>query len=390
MLRLFNKKSNQSLFILYIASFLLSLATALPAYIQSSLIGVRAGLGSVSVFFLAAYVLTLAAIIYFPRIIRRLGCYPSFKLVGTIFLLSLIGLSISYNYWLLLGFFILNVVSGTVAFASLDILINRFSNKEVIGETRTIYFSAINLAWILSPMIASFLIEKSGYGLVYLSSVLVVIPFLILVTANKKLLRDTEKYNEEPISQSLKKMFEDKNRRGIYALSFLLNLFYSSAVIFLPIYLQKLGFSWVDMGWMFSIMLVPFIIFEIPAGIVADRYWGEKEMLSAGFFILTLSLLIFFSLKSLNPFVWAAVLFLSRVGASLVEAMCQSYFFKHVSKNDINLINLFRSPVSLGYLFGSALSVITILFLPINFLFLFLAILMLSAFPILMTIKDTK
>lgn len=390
MLKLFNKNFKQSLFILYLASFLLSLATALPAYIQSSLIGARAGLSSISFFFLAAYILTLVAIIYFPNIIRQAGCYPSFKLVGVIFLLSLIGLSISYNYWLLLGFFILNVVSSTVAFASLDILINRFSNKEVIGENRTIYFSAINLAWILSPVIASFLIEKGDYGSVYLTSALVLVPFLILISANKKLLKDTEKYSAEPISKSLKKMFEDKNRRGIYFLSFLLNLFYNSAVVFLPIYLQKLGFSWINLGWMFSIMLIPFIIFEIPAGIVADRYWGEKEMLSAGFFILALSLLIFFSLKSLNPLIWAGVLFLSRIGASLVEAMCQSYFFKHVSKNDINLINLFRSPISLGYLFGSVLSVVIIIFLPINFLFLFLAILMLSAFPVLMTIKDTK
>lgn len=186
-------------------------------------------------------------------------------------------------------------------------------------------------------------------------------------------------------------MLKNKNLKGVYWLAALLNVFYSVATVFVPIYLHKtLGFSWAELGLAFSIMLIPFLIVEIPAGIIADKYLGEKEFFFIGFTIIITCLIIFFYSTSLNIWFWAIILFVSRIGAALVEAMRESYFFKNVSASDVNKINLFRTATPFGYLLGTTLATVILLFLPIQYIFALIALFIFSAFPALFGIKDTK
>jgi MFS family permease len=158
-----------------------------------------------------------------------------------------------------------------------------------------------------------------------------------------------------------------------------------------PIYLhQNLGFSWNQLGWMFSLMLIPFILVEIPAGIVADKYIGEKEMFYAGFAIMISCLCLFSVLESNNPWLWALLLFASRVGAALVEAMRETYFFKKISASDVDKINIFRATIPFGHVLGSLLGLVILLLLPINYIFFITAILLVASFYFLSLMTDTK
>jgi MFS family permease len=132
------------------------------------------------------------------------------------------------------------------------------------------------------------------------------------------------------------------------------------------------------------------VLFEIPAGFLADKYFGEKEMLIIGLFIIFLSSILFSLIKVASPLVWAAVLFFSRIGAALVESMRDTYFFKKVSSKDIGFINIFRMTNPIGYATGTAFGALFLLFLPINYLFLVFAILITPAFYFVAGIKDTK
>jgi len=171
----------------------------------------------------------------------------------------------------------------------------------------------------------------------------------------------------------------------------LLNVFFNAVVIYIPIYLNRtLGFNWTELGLIFSIMLIPFLFVEIPAGFIADKYIGETEMFGVGYVIMIICLCIFAVSTSTNLWFWAAILFISRIGAALVEAMRESYFFKNVSNKDVDKINLFRTAIPFGYLIGSLISVVILIFLPIPYIFLATAIFICSAFPFLLTIKDTK
>jgi len=179
--------------------------------------------------------------------------------------------------------------------------------------------------------------------------------------------------------------------RGVYFTSFFLNLFYSSAVVYIPLYLNKvIGFEWSTLGFMFSIMLIPFVLVEIPAGIIADKYIGEKELMSAGMVIIIISLILFFLVKSANPFLWVGLLFFSRIGAALVESMRESRFFKIVDAEDVSHINFLRTSYPLGYLIGSGLGALILTFYNIQYLFLFIAILFLYSFYFIYIIKDSK
>ena len=58
-------------------------------------------------------------------------------------------------------------------------------------------------------------------------------------------------------------------------------LTYAWMVIYTPLHMLDLGFTWEEIGQIFTIMLIPFVLVEYPAGWLADKYIGETEMMSA-------------------------------------------------------------------------------------------------------------
>jgi MFS family permease len=273
----------------------------------------------------------------------------------------------------------------------MDIMVENFSTNRRTGRIRTIYFTCLNAGWILSPLFTSYLIGKGEYTLSFLVAAVFVIPFFLVLIAQKKKLQDHIAYQHEPLALSLAKTWQNSNQRGIFFIAFLLQLFYSSATIYIPLYLfQNLHMGWPVLGSIFSIMLIPFILVEIPAGIIADKYIGEKELLFTGFFILVLSLFFFYWIKTPNVWLWLIALFSSRVGAALVEAMKETYFFKIVAVQEVGCINIFRTAQPLAYIAGPIIAILTLLYLPLNYLFLIISIIMLSGFIFTASLQDTK
>ncbi len=223
-----------------------------------------------------------------------------------------------------------------------------------------------------------------------MAAALAVPVFLVFLYQGRRL-KDRVSYSQEPVRAVVKNSWKNKNLRGIFFVALLLQLFYSTAVVYVPVYLhQTIGLGWESLGLIFSIMLVPFLLFEIPAGYVADKYIGEKEILFSGFIILTISLFLFFYLKTNSFWVWATVLFVSRIGAALIEAMRESYFFKLVDAKDVSYINIFRTASPLGYILGPGLAMLILAFFPLNFLFLIVSFIMLAGLLFVFNLKDSR
>ncbi len=386
-----NFKKRLSLIILYFLGLLLAISSALPAYLQSNFLNEFVNIESLGYFFIIANALTVFSILFFPTLIKKLSNFFVTKVILIIHAVSLLGMVIANNPLSALLATILFTVATNLLWINMDVLIETFSSNSSTGRTRTIYFTFINIGWILSPSLASYLIKLGDYQLSFLVAAFLTIPVFLVFLYQGRLLKDRVIYNKAKLLTVIKKTLSNKNLRGIFFVSLLLQLFYSTAVIYIPIYLyQNLGIGWADLGIMFSIMLIPFLLFEIPAGIIADKYIGEKEILFLGFFILTGSLFLFFYLQTTVFWVWASALFLSRVGASLIEAMRETYFFKIVNAEDIGHINVFRTTAPLGYILGSGLAIIVLNFFPLNYLFLVVAIISLSGFGFVASIKDTK
>ena len=177
--------------------------------------------------------------------------------------------------------------------------------------------------------------------------------------------------------------------RRVTLTKLVLEIFFAIMVIYTPIYLHSnLGFEWSELGVMFTIVLLPFVILEWPAGLLADRFFGEKEMMSVGFVLMGGALLI---MPYLGPvfLIWTLVLLLSRVGASLVEVMSESYFFKHVDGQDTRLISIYRLARPVGIVIGSALGAVVLNLVSFQTIFLVLAIIALFGLKESLTLKDT-
>lgn len=386
-----NVTSNTSLIILYFSGLILAISSALPAYIQSNFLNKFVSLQILSLFFISANILTVFFIILFPNLIKKLKNFFLTKAILVIYAASLFGLSMANDPVSALISTILFTVSSNLIWINMDVLVENFSKNSSTGKTRTIYFTFINLGWIFAPTLSSYLIGLGDYQLPFLVAAFLTVPVFLIFFYQSSRLKDSVAYSEEKITTVIKKTWQNKNLRGIFFVALLLQLFFSTAVVYIPIYLhQNMGIGWESLGLMFSIMLVPFIIFEIPAGIIADKYLGEKEILFLGFAILAISLLCFFLIKTDSFLIWVSILFFSRIGASLVEAMRETYFFKIVDAKDVGYINIFRTAIPLGYILGPGLAVLILAFLPLNYLFLAMAIIMLSGFGFVASLKDTK
>ena len=232
---------------------------------------------------------------------------------------------------------------------------------------------------------------SESYAPVYLVAAAAVIPAILIIMSQRTALRDGTHYQSRHWRDLLQIFKSNHNLSKIFQVAFFLNFFYCVMVLYTPIYLhQYLGFSWTEIGVMFTVMLLPFVALEFPAGSLADRYWGEQEILVVGLLIMAVSTGAIFFIQSSHFIVWTVILAMTRIGAALVEAMQDVYFFKNVRKQDMDLIDLFRDIRPAAWLCGSLFAVIVLEFFAIEYLYLFLAALLFFGLRAALTLKDTK
>lgn len=384
-------KSKKTFYLIYAFAFLWAFAGALPAYIQSSYLEQFVSVRFVGLYITAATFLTLIVLFFLPHFIKRYSNYRVTMVLLLVLIISTFALSQVADPWTVLLFFIAHFLTWNLLTVSLDVFLKDISNVAQIGRIRTTFLTIAAAAWVIAPVIMGQIIGINAYWLVYLVSAIVLLPAIFILLLEKRNLKDSVHYKSRHFHQLLSVFRHNKNLAKIFKIAFVLRFFYCIMVLYIPIYLHEtIGFNWSELGLMFTIMLLPFIIFQLPAGNLADRYLGEKEIMVVGLIIMLTATGSIFFIQSASFFVWAAILFMTRVGASLVDAMQDVYFFKLVNKQDMDLIDLFRDLRPAGWLAGSLFAVAILEFLPLPYLFLLLAIVILLGIRPALTIKDTK
>lgn len=383
-----NKKS--TLTILYILGFLFAFTSAIPAYTNSSFIESITNKNAVGLIYSLGSVLSLITLISIPRFLKKYGNYKIAVSFAVIYFLNFLSLAFSPSIYFILFSFLISGSLTTIIYFNLDIFLEHDSNDQKTGGIRSLYLTSINLAWLISPWLAGTIVGDSSYRKLYFIVALIILPLIAIITSKLKDFKDPE-YNIFNVNESIKSLNLYKNIKYIICSGFLLQFFYSWMVVYTPIYLhQYVGFDWGTIGLIFSIALLPFVILQIPAGYIADKFLGEKEMLTLGFVIIALSTLSIPFITSNNLIVWAMVLFITRVGAAIVEVMNDTYFFKNVSDKNLNIINLYRTVAPISYIISPIIATAVIFFLPFNSLFYILGFLMLFGLRFSLAIQDTK
>ncbi|KKQ56040.1 MAG: hypothetical protein US74_C0019G0011 [Parcubacteria group bacterium GW2011_GWA2_38_13] len=384
-----NKKT---FYIICILGFFIYFAHALTLYIQSSYLQKIVDVQYIGLFVTLATIVNLLVIYAFPQFIKQFTNYWVMVSVTIAYIFGTIFFLISQHILTVLIFYVIQFVSIILIGINLDIFLENITENKRTGKTRTLFLTFINSAIVLGPLVAGFIIDDTeNYGPTFIASAGMAAIVLGILLFTRKYLKDRVQYNRRPVVDLFKILKSNASMLHIFSLSFVLRIFYAIMVIYTPLYLHtNIGFSWETIGIIFPIILLPFVVLELPAGQLADKYFGEKEMLILGMVIMAFFTGLMFFISSQSVYLWTGILFMTRVGAALVEAMQEVYFFKIVNKKDIDIINLFRDMTPLGWLFASAISVVILKFYSIQYLFLFLAIIIILNLISAIQLKDTK
>jgi MFS family permease len=376
---------------MYTLSFLFTLHIALSAYINSTFLTQIISEKYVGLLYTAASVLTL---ILLTKSANLLGTFGNKKFVLYLLLvnmLGLLGLILSSDPYVIGLSFIALLSTNTLVLLCLDIFIEHFGSIESIGKTRGLYLTITNLAWMLSPLITAMLIAREGgYKAIY-----VVAFFTTLVTAigllmSVKKFKD-KVYQKTPFLETYTFLKKNPHMLAITIINFILQFFFVWMVIYTPIYLiGHIGFVWDQIGVIFTIMLAPFVIFGLPIGILIDRYHVKKRaLIYIGFIITIVSTALIAFLTTHSIAIWALVLFLTRMGAAIIETTSEIYFFTHVTEEETYLLGIFRDMVPISYIVAPLLATMVFAYLPFKYLYIVLSIILLSGFYYINHLKHT-
>lgn len=384
------KIKNGVLQLTYLLGFLFYLHSYLPAYINSSFLEQYINERAVGILFIISSIIAIFGFIYAEKLLVKYGNYKiMFTGVFINFLLTLV-LALSDNPLFILPIFVLGQLFLRILLFSLDILLENNTEEIQTGKIRGIFMTLTSIALVISPFIAGVVIENGSYKSVYFLSAIIMLPILVILFSKFRKFNETS-YSRSPIRESVAKILEKPDLVRIFSSNLILRTFYAFMVIYSPIYLhERIGFSWEQIGAMFTFMLLPFVLFEIPLGKLADTRFGEKEMLSIGFIITGLSTASIFLIHNNSLVLWAILLFVTRTGASIIEIMTETYFFKKVSPNDSDIIGTYRMVDPVAYIIGPVIGTLILsITSDARFIFLVTGIILISGLRFSMLLRDT-
>ncbi|MFZ4500332.1 MAG: MFS transporter [Minisyncoccia bacterium] len=376
--------------IVFLASFFFALHMALVAYVHSSMLGAHVSANTVSVLFATASALSILLTLSAPRLMRKFG---TVRVALGVILLSatlLWVLGTVQSEYLLLGAFVVYFALNACILYALDIFIEHYSANTATGNIRGLMLTIMNIGWVSMPVLVGMISTRYGFSAVYLISAVAisVCGIIIAISQRKFVARPQSAPNLVAAFAHIRKT---PALRRVISLNFLLQFFFSWMALYVPLYLiQVLGFSWSTVGAIFSFMLLPFIIFPYPMGRLADKYLGEKELMITSLVVIAVAIALFAFVNTPSAIAVAVILFSTRIGASTLEIMNDSYFFKQVTDTDGDVISFYRIMQPFAYVIGPMTGAVLLLFFSYTGLFMLLAGLLLLGALYAFRIVDTR
>ncbi len=292
----------------------------------------------------AGAVVTLVLFPFAPKLIQRTGARKgaaALAFIEAVILLLLAGNPTPALAMVLVA--LACAISPLIAY-QIDILLEAtVAEESMTGQVRTKFLTYANIALILAPLLIGLLLDgTNAYYLVFLAASLSLVPFIALFALTP--LPEGDPPRLRHIWSTLVCIWYDRNERHTLIGNYLLQFFYHSGPIYISLYLHGvIGLPWSTLGWMFAVALLPFVFIEFPAGWIADKWLGDKEIMIAGFLIMGVAYALLAVVTMATPVLLIlAILVATRVGAALTEATVEGHFFRCVSERDVNSVGIFR------------------------------------------------
>lgn len=379
-----------------VIGFIYTLHLVIPMYSNSSFLNLFADEKLVGYIYMAGAAVTILGFLIAPHIIRKVGNYYSALYLVVIQILLFYGLITFTSPTALTILFILQTAVISMIGLCLDIFLEVYTDGTHVGKVRGMYTAILNGSWVIAPLIGGMIVNgNNNYHDTYVASLMMLFPLMYLIYRNFPRFKDPNYTHLSPW-QLVKHVSHNKNWVKLFTANVILQIFYSWMTVYSPIYLNKvmgIGMEWI-LGTIVVVMLIPFPLIQYPLGRLSDEKYGEKEIMSIGFAIVGISTIALAFITSSSVIVWAAALFVTRVGAAAAEIMMETYFFKTVSAKDTAALGLFRITRPISYFVAP---LITLVCLSISktdilqpYMFIVVGVIsLISLYPTL-TIKDTK
>ena len=383
-------KQSKHLNTLFLSNVFISFHYALIIYINSSFLSNFYSEGQVSSLYLIGSLLDTILLLNASRILEKIGSYRFTVYCITLELMATIGLLLSTNAFLVAIYFLTHVFTISLLLFNMDVFVESVSTDEAkTGSIRATYLTLTNITIVLAPALVAFLVFGNNYAFVYLLSAVFLLPLYSQIKKFKNV--RSLKMKHIYVNQTISEYIKNKDLYNIFISQSLLQFFYGYMVIYMPIYLVRhIGFSWAEVGIMFTIMLVPFVLFEVPIGELEDSKYGEKEFLTIGFVIIGLSTVFMSFITTKIFWMWTLILFISRIGASFVEVSSESYFFRHVNQQKADIISFFRISRPLSFMLAPLITTIVMEFIPAQYVFIVIGFIMVLGCHYAIALKNSS
>jgi len=384
-------RQQKLLTVVYLANIFLSFHYYFIIYINTSFLAQFFSDDSISTFYTLGSLINLVLLLNAPKILNRFGNYNTILSAITLEACAIGGLIVAQDPFIIGLCFLIHQILVPIILFNLDVFLESESLDETkTGGIRGTYLTLANITLVLSPMIVGFVLGDNQFSRIYFISLLFLVPLFVFTRRYFKNYKDTPIAHIK-VREAIITFLKIPNLANIFVCHLILQLFYAIMIIYTPVHLNAhMGFSWEQIGIMFTIMLLPFALFELPIGKLADNKYGEKEILTIGLVIMGLSTLGISFLTTHSFIIWTVFLFLTRTGASFVEITSDSFFFKQVNQDQTDEISIYRTTRPLGFIIGPLVATLALRFLPYNYIFLLLGITVIFGAHWSLAIKDTR
>ena len=380
--------------LIYVLSIVFNFHGLLVAYGSSTYMEQFATPAVIGALYTIGSALSVFSFLFVSRILRKIGNVRLTIYLAIAELIALVALGLTASPATAIVAFVVFMTLNPLIYLSIDIFSESLigNDEKSTGSKRGLTLTLMSIAAMGGPLALGLIVGDDNNNLykTYLVSAGIFSIFILIILAKFKSFSDP-KYHEVQVLRSIQSFWDKKDIRNVFLAHFTLQIFFSWMVIYFPLYLAtEIGLPWTDIGVIIAVGLFAYVLFEYPIGFIADKWIGEKEMMACGFLILAVSA-SWISFMAAAPVVtWMVLMFISRIGASLVEATTESYFFKHTTGTDANIMSFFRLTRPLAMIVGALSGTIALLYLPFELIFIVLGFLMVPGIFFTMALKDTK
>lgn len=349
------------------------------------------GLNESTIGFISGFlvIVTLFTAFYSTPILEKLREYKVLLVSLTIFIIGYLSIALADNLYVFLVFSIIITMAGVFRMESFDILFRDESNDKDLNRDEAFMYTIVNVGWLVGPLLAGFIMALYGITTVFMSSaIFVAITLLILLTLKIKQPRKKREKLDSNVKENIIGYIKNKNLNLAYIMAAGIEVWWALIYIYVPLFIINSGnLTEKTVGLFLAAVVAPLVILEYPAGKWSDKH-GFKKLFFIGFLFLGISALISFFMTE-NITLVLSILVLASIAMALIEPIQDSYFFRLVSSNEEEkYYPIYATAGDVGSLISKFSIAFILLFLPLKFAYLIMAIFMFLLAIIALKIKN--